>query len=95
MTRWVYQNRIAVAIPFRYASVGRMNERVRERARRIIEEKALTQEEIAKLAGIKQATVSRLLNGRLGKVGAWEKLLDALGLELIAVPKETEEDQTS
>jgi transcriptional regulator with XRE-family HTH domain len=93
LTKRIYQNRIVIVIPFRYASVGRMNERVRERARRIIEEKALTQEEIAKLAGIKQATVSRLLTGRLGKVGAWEKLLDALGLELIAVPKGASEDQ--
>ena len=65
-----------------------MNEYVREQARKAIEEKALTQEDIAQLAGIKQATISRLLTGKLGKIGAWEKLLDALGLELTATPKE-------
>lgn len=47
----------------------------------------MTRADIAKLAGIEQATVSRLLTGKFGQAGTWEKLLDALGLELIAVPK--------
>ena len=51
---------------------------------------AYTQEALAKAAGIKQATVSRLLTGRMGQPGAWEKLLNALGLELVAVPKGTD-----
>lgn len=67
-----------------------MNERIRGRVREVIEERTLTQEDIAQLAGIKQATVSKLLNGKLGKVGAWEKLLDALGLELTATLKEND-----
>ncbi len=64
-----------------------MNERVRETARQTIARNELTQEALAKAAGIKQATVSRLLTGRMGQPGTWEKLLDALGLELVAVPK--------
>lgn len=35
-------------------------------------------------------TLSRLLTGRMGQPVAWEKLLDALGLELVAVPKGTD-----
>lgn len=67
-----------------------VNERIRERARREVAKRTLSQDEVARLAGIKQATVSRLLTGKLGKPGAWEKLLDALGLELVAVPKGTD-----
>jgi transcriptional regulator with XRE-family HTH domain len=79
-----------MSILFRYDTVMDVNERIRYVARQAVAEKGMTQEELAKLAGIKQATVSRLLTGRLGKPGTWEQLLDALGLELVAVPKGTD-----
>ncbi len=83
----VYRNSIDKSIRKRYDSVMDMNERVREKARQTMAQGSYTQETLAKAAGIKQATVSRLLTGRMGQPGTWEKLLDALGLELVAVPK--------
>lgn len=86
----VYRNGIDKSIQIQYDSVMDMNERVRAKARQTMVQGELTQEALAKAAGIKQATVSRLLTGRMGQPGTWEKLLDALGLELVAVPKGTD-----
>ena len=86
----LYRNGIDKSIQIRYDSFMDMNERVREKARQAMAQGSYTQEALAKAAGIKQATVSRLLTGRMGQPGTWEKLLDALGLELVAVPKGTD-----
>ena len=64
-----------------------MNAQIRQAAKQAIEASGLTQHELAKKAGIRQATVSRLLTGeRRGEPETWDRLLEVLGLELIAVP---------
>lgn len=65
-----------------------MNEQVRNAARTALKAKGLTQAEAADQIGLKQSDVARLLTGRVGRVPEnWQKLLDALDLELIAIPK--------
>ena len=65
-----------------------VNIQIRETAQRGLSSKGWSQLELAKRAGIKQATVSRLLTGeRQGEPETWERLLNALGLELVAEPK--------
>ncbi|QLG10996.1 helix-turn-helix transcriptional regulator [Deinococcus sp. D7000] len=65
-----------------------MNEQVRSAARAALKGKKLTQAEIADAIGLQQSDVARLLTGRVGRVPEnWQKLLDALDLELIAIPK--------
>jgi ribosome-binding protein aMBF1 (putative translation factor) len=66
-----------------------MNGEVRQAAKRALEEKGWSQQELAAEARVKQATVSRLLAGeRQGEPATWQRLLDALGLRLAALPKE-------
>ncbi len=68
-----------------------VNIQIRETAQRGLSSKGWSQLELAKRAGIKQATVSRLLTGeRQGEPETWQRLLNALGLELVAVPKGTD-----
>ncbi len=68
-----------------------VNTQIRETAQRGLSTKGWSQLELAKRAGIKQATVSRLLTGeRQGEPETWERLLGALELKLIAVPKGTD-----
>ncbi|WP_229777597.1 helix-turn-helix domain-containing protein [Deinococcus seoulensis] len=65
-----------------------MNETVRQSVKSTMKEKGLTHQELADLTGIERANVTRLLSGTVGKVpDNWQRVLDALGLELIAVPK--------
>lgn len=66
-----------------------MNEQVRQAARAALKNKRLTQAEIAEGIGLQQSDVARLLTGKVGRVPEnWQKLLDALDLELIAVPRQ-------
>lgn len=66
-----------------------MNEQVRNAARAALKERDLTQAEFAEQVGLKQSDVARLLTGRVGKIpDNWQKVLDGLGLQLVAVPKE-------
>lgn len=68
-----------------------MNAQIRKAARNGLSARGWSQLELAKRAGIKQATVSRLLTGeRQGEPATWERLLAALGLELVAVPLGTD-----
>ena len=68
-----------------------VNTQIRETAQRGLSAKGWSQLELAKRAGIKQATVSRLLAGeRQGEPETWERLLSALGLKLAAVPKDAD-----
>lgn len=65
-----------------------VNAQIREAAQRRLGAKGWSQLELAKRAGVKQATVSRLLAGeRQGEPDTWRRLLKALGLELVAVPE--------
>ena len=68
-----------------------MNTQIREAAQNGLRAKGWSQLELAKCAGVKQAAVSRLLSGeRQGEPETWERLLAALGLELVAVPSDTD-----
>jgi len=67
-----------------------MNNQIREAARRELNGRGWTQQQLAGKARVRQATISRLLAGeRTGEPATWERLLSALELELIAVPKGT------
>ena len=67
-----------------------VNIQIREAAHRRLAQKEWTQNELAKHAGVRQATVSRLLSGDRGKANALLSVLAALDLELVAVPKGTD-----
>lgn len=67
-----------------------MNSRIRDTANRAVEEQKLTQKQLGERAGMSQPAVGRILNGdRKGDPDSWQRILDALGLELVAVPKGT------
>lgn len=68
-----------------------MNEQVRNAARHALKNQGLTQAEVAEKIGLKQPDIARLLNGKVGQVPEnWQKLLDTLGLQIIAVPVDKE-----
>ncbi|TDE84976.1 XRE family transcriptional regulator [Deinococcus sp. S9] len=65
-----------------------MNEQVRRTVRERMKQQGITQTELGELVGMAQPNVQRLLAGRVGAVPeSWQKVLDVLGLELIAVPR--------
>ena len=64
-----------------------MNDQIRREAERLRLALGLSQQELAERAGVRQATVSRLLAGeRMGEPETWQRILKVLGLELAAVP---------
>lgn len=66
-----------------------MTDEVRDKARQEIKEKGWTQEQLAKEAGVKQATVSRFLSGDRNKAAeAAVAILNALGLKLTVGDKD-------
>lgn len=66
-----------------------MNEQVRQAVRERMKDQGITQVELGEQIGMAQPNVQRLLSGRVGSVPeSWQKVLDALGMELIAVPKQ-------
>lgn len=65
-----------------------MNEKVRQSVRDAMKARGVTHQQLADLTGIERPNITRLLGGSVGKVpDNWQKVLDALGLELVAVPK--------
>lgn len=65
-----------------------MNEQVRRAVKERMRAQGITQVELGELIGMAQPNVQRLLAGRVGAVPeSWQRVLDALGLELVAVPK--------
>lgn len=53
--------------------------------------KGISTYKLAELARMSQPNVSRALSGRSGGIPTtWQRILDALGLELVAVPKGTD-----
>ena len=72
----------------------RMNDRVRMTTKAVMAEKGISTYKLAELVNSSQPNVARALSGRSGSIPTtWQKILDALGLELIAVPKGTDLNQ--
>jgi transcriptional regulator with XRE-family HTH domain len=79
--------------PKRYTMLMGVNDQIRETARAAFKAQGLTQKRLAKKVGLTQPAVGRLLKGdRKGDPDTWQRLLDALGLKLVAVPKENDQD---
>jgi cyanate lyase len=69
--------------------VSTVNHNVREAVILQLHRKRITRRELAAQIGMDETYLSRLINGdREGGREAWQKILDALDLELTAVPKE-------
>lgn len=65
-----------------------MNDTIRRAVRVRLAERDMTQADLAEKVGMKAQYVSNILTGKVGKIpAAWSKILDELGLELVAVPK--------
>lgn len=66
-----------------------VNQNVREAIILELFRKRLTRRQLAEMAEMDETYLSRLLSGdREGGRAAWEKILDVLGLELTAKPKQ-------
>lgn len=69
-------------------SMDAMNPRIRRAVRVALAEREMNQSDLAKELGMKPQYVSNLLTGQVGRIpSAWQKVLDHLGLELVAVKK--------
>ncbi|WP_231724438.1 helix-turn-helix domain-containing protein [Deinococcus actinosclerus] len=65
-----------------------MNDRVREAVKNRLKEKGISQGQLATLLEVERPSITRLLSGTSGKVPQlWQEVLDALDLELVAIPK--------
>lgn len=65
-----------------------MNEEVREAVKREMERREMSQGELARQLEMERPNLTRLLSGRSGKIPkVWQDVLDALDLELVALPK--------
>ncbi len=65
-----------------------MTDEIRERAQAAMKKSGMTQEQLAKAAGVRQATVSRFLSGDRNRAAdAAVSILEALGLELTTKEK--------
>ena len=66
-----------------------MNDKIVQTVKTKMKEDGVTQEALAKRLGMERTNLVRLVNGHVGSVPRrWQEVLDELGLELIAVPKE-------
>lgn len=65
-----------------------VNDHIRQQVRDIMKERGITQQQLADLTGIQRPNVTRLLSGTSGQVpDNWQRILDALELDLITSPK--------
>jgi transcriptional regulator with XRE-family HTH domain len=63
-----------------------MNDEIRRRVVEEMERQKLTRYQLAKDIGVEAPNVSRLLNGRSGKVPeSWDAIFKRLGLKLVVV----------
>src|SRR5690606_12269867 len=77
-----------------YASMDHMHEGIRRAVRVSLAERDMTQSDLAEKIGVSPQYVSRIMQGQVGKIPeAWVRILDALELELTAVP--TEDDKVA
>jgi transcriptional regulator with XRE-family HTH domain len=68
-----------------------MNGTIRQTVKNHMRARDLTQRELARRTDMHETNLARLLAGRSGKINeGWQRVLDELGLELIAVPKGTD-----
>ncbi len=66
-----------------------VNEKIVKTVKAKMKEDGVTQEALANRLGMKRTNLVRMVNGHIGSVPRrWQEVLDELGLELIAVPKE-------
>ena len=66
-----------------------MNSEVREAVKAALGQKGMSQAELARRLGMERGNLNRLLQGKSGQVPeVWQKVLDELGLKLVAVPDE-------
>lgn len=65
-----------------------MNDQVRKAVRQRMKALSMTQAELGDAVGMAQPHVARLLSGTVGAIPeSWQKVLDALDLELVAQPR--------
>lgn len=65
-----------------------MNEKVRVAVIEALEQRGMSKRRLAEHLEMQPSNLARLLNGRSGSVPTgWQEILDALDLELIAIPK--------
>ena len=68
-----------------------MNLQIRESIKNRMRQQNLSQEALGELVDMAQPNIARALSGRSGSIpSTWARILDALGLELVAVPKGTD-----
>jgi predicted transcriptional regulator len=68
-----------------------MNPQIREMIRHQMKRRNLSQEALGELVEMSQPNIARSLSGRSGSIpSTWARILDELGLELVAVPKGTD-----
>lgn len=67
----------------------RMTDEIRRAVRVELAKRDETQADLARELGMAPQYLSDIMRGKVSKIPtAWRKILDALGLELIAVPKD-------
>lgn len=67
-----------------------MNDGIRRAVRISLADRNWSQTDLAEKIGVSRQYVSRIMQGQVGKIPpAWQRILEELGLELIAVPKGT------
>jgi len=65
-----------------------MNPKVRETVKEAMTARELSQGELARQLEVDRPSITRLLSGSSGKIPKlWQEVLDALDLELVAIPK--------
>lgn len=68
-----------------------MTDSVRALVNQRMAAKGMNRAQLAREVGMELPNISRILNGRSGVMPeSWGRILDALGLELVAVPKGTD-----
>ncbi|WP_058980067.1 helix-turn-helix domain-containing protein [Deinococcus grandis] len=65
-----------------------MNDQVREAVAKALKERGISQKDFAQSIDLEPPNLSRLLNGHSGRIPEnWQRILDALELDLVAMPR--------
>lgn len=66
-----------------------MNDSIRQMVKQTLERKGMSQGELSRVLSVPRPNITRALSGRSGEIpDLWARMLDALDLELIAVPRQ-------